>query len=196
MSCSSDTHRHFCGFPTVFSPIAPFHPAFYQRLLLALTFCSQSGLPDDDAFDLTIGQYALAGVATLLSMGILERVGRRTLWLAGLAGMLVPIVCIGVLSLLPNQTAAVVWPQGVLVLVRFFAYGVSCGPIPFVYCGEVGSVRLRQKVCMERGRGSESLFVAVPSMTDMSLLMLCRRSLSRETHSTLPTSSRLAFRLT
>lgn len=36
--------------------------------------------------------------------------------------------------------------QGVLVLVRFFAYGMSCGPIPFVYCSEVGSVRLRQKV--------------------------------------------------
>lgn len=32
------------------------------------------------------------------------------------------------------------------MLVRFFAYGISCGPIPFVYCSEVGSVRLRQKV--------------------------------------------------
>lgn len=105
-----------------------------------------SGLPTTDAFDLGIGQYAMAGVATILSMGLLERVGRRTLWLAGLAGMLVPIVCIGVLSLVPKQTPAVVWPQGVFVLVRFFAYGISCGPIPFVYCGEISSVRLRQKV--------------------------------------------------
>lgn len=105
-----------------------------------------SGLPDSDSFDLGIGQYAMAGVATMLSMGILERVGRRTLWLAGLAGMFVPILSIGILSLVPRQTAAVVWPQGVFVLVRFFAYGVSCGPIPFVYCGEICSVRLRQKV--------------------------------------------------
>lgn len=88
----------------------------------------------------------MAGVATMLGMGILEGMGRRTLWLAGLAGMFVPVVCIGILSLVPNQTPGVVWPQGVLVLVRFFAYGISCGPIPFVYCGEIGSVRLRQKV--------------------------------------------------
>lgn len=88
----------------------------------------------------------MAGVATMLSMGVLQKVGRRTLWLTGLAGMFVPVVCIGILSLVPHQTPAVVWPQGVLILVRFFAYGMSCGPIPFVYCGEVGSVRLRHKV--------------------------------------------------
>lgn len=105
-----------------------------------------SGLPTADAFDLGIGQYAMAGVATILSMGILERVGRRTLWLAGLAGMLLPVLCIGILSLVPNQTLAIIWCQGVLVLVRFFAYGISCGPIPFVYCGEISSVKLRQKV--------------------------------------------------
>lgn len=105
-----------------------------------------SGLPDTDSFDLTIGQYAMAGVATMLSMGLLEKMGRRTLWMIGLVGMFVPILCIGILSLVPHQTPAVIWPQGVFVLVRFFAYGISCGPIPFVYCGEVGSVRLRQKV--------------------------------------------------
>lgn len=89
----------------------------------------------------------MAGVATMLGMGILEGIGRRTLWLTGLVGMFIPVLCIGILSLVPNQTPGVVWPQGVLVLVRFFAYGISCGPIPFVYCGEIGSVRLRQKVC-------------------------------------------------
>lgn len=107
-----------------------------------------SGLPAVQSFNLTIGQYGMAGVATVLSMGVLEKVGRRTLWLAGLAAMFVPVVCIGILSLVPNQTAAVVWPQGVLVLVRFFAYGISCGPIPFVFCGEIGSVRLRQRVSL------------------------------------------------
>lgn len=93
----------------------------------------------------------MAGLATMLSMGVLEKVGRRALWLAGLAGMFVPIVCIGILSLIPTQTAGVVWPQGVFVLVRFFAYGISCGPIPFVFCGEIGSVRLRQRVGLFSG---------------------------------------------
>ncbi|PSR82484.1 and other transporter-domain-containing protein [Coniella lustricola] len=108
-------------------------------------FFEVAGLPTNDAFDLGIGQYAMAGVATILSMGLLERVGRRTLWLAGLGGMLVPVLCIGVLSPVPNQTAGIVWSQGILVLVRFFAYGISCGPIPFVYCAEISSVKLRQK---------------------------------------------------
>ncbi|KAF3759901.1 hypothetical protein M406DRAFT_51937 [Cryphonectria parasitica EP155] len=108
-------------------------------------FFEIAGLPTTDSFDLGIGQYGMAGLATMISMGLLERVGRRTLWLCGLAAMLVPIVSIGILSLLPYQTPAVVWPQGVFILVRFFAYGISCGPIPFVYCGEISSVKLRQK---------------------------------------------------
>ena len=31
-------------------------------------------------------------------------------------------------------------------MLRFFAYGIATGPIPFVYCSEIGSVKLRQKV--------------------------------------------------
>lgn len=152
-----------------------------------------SGLPDTDAFDLTIGQYAIAGVATALSMGALERVGRRTLWLWGLAGMLLPVACIGVLSLLPRQAAAVVWPQGVFVLVRFFAYGVSCGPIPFVYCGEIGSVRLRQKVkstLPSSGLSYVSMHPAdggtITKITDTQTSP-CRLWLSRAMPSTWPT---------
>ena len=92
-------------------------------------------------------------------MGLLERFGRRPMWMMGLWAMLAPVGTLGILSVLPTQTSGVIWAQGVLVLVRFFAYGISCGPIPFVYCecegaslgakelkgAEIGSVKLRSK---------------------------------------------------
>lgn len=51
----------------------------------------------------------MAAFATMLSMGILEKVGRRKLWLFGMLGMLLPVLSIGILSLVPKQTAGLVW---------------------------------------------------------------------------------------
>lgn len=170
----------------LFQSTPPYVPALWNSVKLR----QFRGLPTTDSFNLTIGQYAMAGVATILSMGVLERVGRRKLWLAGLAGMFVPVACIGVLSLVPRQTPGVVWPQGVLVLVRFFAYGISCGPIPFVFCGEVGSVRLRQKV-----GGTKPFNPTAPSARLNMLITWCLRHLPcHEMRSTLLTSSLLACR--
>ena len=45
-------------------------------------------------------------------------------------------------------------PQGVMILVRFFLFGVSLGPLSFLISTEVSAVRLRQKVGQGESVGS------------------------------------------
>ena len=77
-------------------------------------------------------------------MILLQRIGRRTLWFIGLWGELLCVLLIACISLGP-QTSGAIWAQGIILIFRQLAYGCAQGPIPFVYCGEIGSVKLRLK---------------------------------------------------
>jgi MFS transporter, SP family, general alpha glucoside:H+ symporter len=60
---------------------------------------------------------------------------------------MLPIMwCIAFLSLAPSTHGiSVPWAQSVLLMVWFFVYGLSIGPIPFAIASEVGSSTLRLK---------------------------------------------------
>jgi hypothetical protein len=45
-----------------------------------------------------------------------------------------------------TQSSGIKWAQAVLLLVWFFMYGWSFGPLPYVICSEIGSAQLRSKV--------------------------------------------------
>jgi SP family general alpha glucoside:H+ symporter-like MFS transporter len=109
-------------------------------------FFTLAGLASSDAFKLTLGVYTLAFIGTSISMPLQTWFGRRTIWLSGMVAMFVPMLLIGILGCIPNQTSGIKWAQAVLLLVWFFMYGWSAGPLPYVVCSEIGSAKLRSKV--------------------------------------------------
>ena len=130
---------------------------FFTQAFVASTFASStsltgSGMAASDAFKLTLGTYCLAFIGTAISMPLQQRFRRRQVWLAGLCCMLPIMLVIGIVACIPTQTTTILWTQGALILVWFFCYGWSIGPLPYVICAEIGSAHLRQKtIALARG---------------------------------------------
>ena len=122
------------------------------------------GIPTTDAFALNVGQYGLTILSSIVTIIALSRYGRRALFFFGVWFMFICLLITSILAEVPNQTPSIIWlvhpihshdppltihdrPQAIMVLVRFFAFGFSLGTLPFLVSTEIGSVRLRQKVC-------------------------------------------------
>jgi SP family general alpha glucoside:H+ symporter-like MFS transporter len=123
-------------------------------------FFELAGLASTDAFKLNLGVYALAFLGTTLSLPLQSWFGRRTIWLAGLVAMFVPMILIGILACV-TQSSGNKWAQAVLLLVWFFMYGWSFGPLPYVICSEIGSAQLRSKVSRASPRLPQSCYRGV-----------------------------------
>lgn len=91
-------------------------------------FYQQAGLADANAFDMTMGQYALGAIGTILSWFLMSRVGRRTLYLYGLLALLSLLLIIGS-----------------MLLVYTFTYDSTIGPVCYSLVAELSSTRLRSK---------------------------------------------------
>lgn len=104
----------------------------------------QAGMATADAFKLTLGTYGVAGFGTLLAMPLQQRFKRYTIWMSGLFWMLPTMLCVGILACV-KQTPAIQWAQGSVLILWFFGYGWSVGPVAFVIAAETPSAQIRQK---------------------------------------------------
>ncbi|KAJ3457880.1 hypothetical protein MRS44_015021 [Fusarium solani] len=107
-------------------------------------FFTLAGLPAGNAFKMSVGNYSIAFVGTVLSWLMISRYGRRTIYIAGLTAMLPIMFTIGFLDLAPDASR-VRWAQASMLLIWFFVYSLSIGPVPFAIGTEVGASRLRTK---------------------------------------------------
>ncbi|KAM5388014.1 hypothetical protein ACJA88_001274 [Fusarium oxysporum] len=89
-------------------------------------FYQQAGLPTKQALNLSIGQFAIGFVGTVLSWWLMGMFGQRTLYLLG-------------------TYRSDHWAAGSLLLVLTFFYDISIGPITFCIVAEIPSTRLRAK---------------------------------------------------
>lgn len=108
-------------------------------------FLEQAGLPVTQAFNLSIAQYALGICGTIVSWILMGRVGRRRLYLVGLAGMIAFLVVIGGLGFISVSTSGAQWAIGALLLVYTALYDATIGPVCYTIVGEISSTRLRAK---------------------------------------------------
>lgn len=120
-------------------------------------FYEQAGLHTADAFDMSMGQYALGAVGTILSWFSMRWVGRRTLWNGGLAIMVVLLLVIGSVGTLPLSDTSASWAIGTMLLIYTFIYDSTIGPVQYVLVAEIPSSRLRSKT-MVLGRNGNDLF--------------------------------------
>ncbi|TDZ31392.1 Alpha-glucosides permease MPH3 [Colletotrichum spinosum] len=107
-------------------------------------FLQQAGLDSTGSFDFALGTSAMAILGTALSWLLLPHVGRRTLYVGGLALMLTVLVAVGGLGV-PDPTPSLGLASGVLLMVFVFIYDVSVGPVTYCLVAEIPSTRLRIK---------------------------------------------------
>ncbi|RYP48651.1 hypothetical protein DL768_005495 [Monosporascus sp. mg162] len=113
-------------------------------------FYKAAGLPDEQAFSMSLALYAIGIVGTLLSWVFMSYLGRRTLYVGGLWALFAVLMIVGFISLAPatgpdgiNEKAS--WATGSMLLVFAFIYDGTVGPVCFSLVSEMPSTRLRNK---------------------------------------------------
>jgi SP family general alpha glucoside:H+ symporter-like MFS transporter len=82
-------------------------------------FYIQAGLSTENSFNLSMAQYALGAVGTILSWFAMSRMGRRTLYMYGLLILDVLLLIIGFVGIAQSSSAAS-WAIGSMLLVYTF----------------------------------------------------------------------------
>ncbi|KAI1079788.1 putative MFS alpha-glucoside transporter [Whalleya microplaca] len=108
-------------------------------------FLQQAGLSDSTAYSFAMGQYAIncAGVFgswTLIALGI----GRRTLYLYGLAALFTMLMILGFLGLASDRDAASL-ATGSIMLVWALCYQLTVGTVCYSLVAEISTRRLQIK---------------------------------------------------
>lgn len=107
-------------------------------------FYVQAGFKPERSFDLSLGMYGLAIVGCVLSWFSMRVVGRRKLYLAGLALSFITLIaagCIGTRGNAPSTS----WVLGSMLIFLTFVYDSTVGPVCYVLVAEIPSTRLRVK---------------------------------------------------
>lgn len=107
-------------------------------------FLQQAGFAPERSFDFGLGMGGLALAGTIIAWFILPRVGRRTLYLAGLSVMLFVLLAVGFMGI-PAPVEAIGWASGALMMVFVVTYDLTVGPVCYCLVAEIPSTRLRIK---------------------------------------------------
>jgi MFS transporter, SP family, general alpha glucoside:H+ symporter len=129
ISCVAWAAQLWCGF--VISSYATY---FYEL----------AGLAASNAYKMSVGQGGLHILFNLISIPLVARVGRRSLYLWGLSWMALMLFLIGFVALAP-QNVAVGYASSVLFLLWNCGYELTVGPAAYILVSEVSSTRLRSK---------------------------------------------------
>jgi SP family general alpha glucoside:H+ symporter-like MFS transporter len=108
----------------------------------AVVFFEQAGFPTTEAFNLNVGMTSLGFVGTFLSFFLIPRFGRRTLYFGGLCTLTGLMLLIGFLGIAPNHPH-IVNAEAALLVVWFFGYFLTVGPVAYVIFSETSATRLR-----------------------------------------------------
>jgi len=105
-------------------------------------FFTTAGMSTDKAYDLNLGGTAIAFVGTCLSWWVLSYVGRRNIYLGGMALLCVVQFIIAILDA-ATQSSSGLWAQAAFCIIWSFSYSLTVGPIAYCIVSETSSVRLR-----------------------------------------------------
>lgn len=108
-------------------------------------FYKQAGLATENSFSMSLGQYAIGAVGTMLSWFFMIWFGRRTLYLGGQLAMCSLLLVIGCVSFAGKDNVAAQWTIGSMLLIYTFIYDSTVGPVCYSLVSELSSTRLRTK---------------------------------------------------
>lgn len=107
-------------------------------------FYQQAGLPSTQAFNMSLIQYALGMVGVLIAWFMLPYLGRRTLYIWGLIGLLGCLLIIGALGTAPTEST-IAWAIGSMLILYTLIYDITVGPICYALVSEMPATELRSK---------------------------------------------------
>lgn len=107
-------------------------------------FFEQAGFDTKKSYELNIGMFALAMLGNIICWILMQKCGRRTLYIAGLVICCCVMVVIGVVSCL-TTSPSISWALGALVIVLTFIFNCTIGPVCYSLVSEIPSTRLRVK---------------------------------------------------
>lgn len=104
-------------------------------------FFQLAGLDVSNSFSLGVGVTACGVLGNLLSWFVINSVGRRRMFVWGMAALTGMLLLIGILDVVPTDAAK--WVQAAITVVWAFVYFFSIGAVAFALLGEVSSASLR-----------------------------------------------------
>ena len=107
-------------------------------------FLQQAGFSASKAFAFNLGKQGVALLGTVMAWFIMQYVGRRTLYLCGLASNFLVLVIVGFLGI-PEPSTAIAYVTGVFLYFFTLAYDLTVGPVCYCVVSEIPSTRLRIK---------------------------------------------------
>ncbi|KAF1359526.1 sugar transporter [Lizonia empirigonia] len=105
----------------------------------------ESGLDEEGALNLNIGQYCLGVIGTIGSWFLMRRIGRRTLYVYGLIILCAFLLVIGGLGVISRDNTGAAWALGSVLLVYSLFYNFTVGPVCYAIVAEISSTRLKIK---------------------------------------------------
>lgn len=107
-------------------------------------FFTTAGLQSTRAFNLSLGQYGIGIIGTIISWMLMTYAGRRSLYLYGLITLNALLMVAGFISIAPASTS-MSWATGSMLLAFALVYNASVGPVCYSLVNELPSTRLRVK---------------------------------------------------
>ncbi|KAJ7144017.1 MFS transporter [Mycena epipterygia] len=107
-------------------------------------FLEQAGLAPAKSYDFALGQYGINMAGVFGAWALMARgVGRRTLYLYGLSGLCIILMCLGFLGLAPaSHRDQAALATGCLMLVWALIYQCTVGTVAYSLVGELSTRRL------------------------------------------------------
>lgn len=134
ISCLTWAVQNLCG-----SGLMAYSTYFYQA----------AGLADTHSFTMSLVQYCIGFLGTLLSWVMMSHFGRRRLYVVGLSCLFAFLMIVGFISLAPKdangKNIAASWAIGSILLIYTAFYNTTVGPVCYSLVSEMPSTRLRSK---------------------------------------------------
>ncbi|KAJ5819735.1 hypothetical protein N7474_005326 [Penicillium riverlandense] len=108
-------------------------------------FLQQISFSNTQAFDFGLGVNAIGWCGTVCSWFVMQRVGRRKLFVTGLGIMFMVLMLVGFLGIPSHTSPGLSYSSAALLLVFVFTYDLTVGPVTYCLISEIPSTRLRIK---------------------------------------------------
>lgn len=111
----------------------------------ATYFFELAGVTTTQAFDLSLGLFALGVVGNVISWPLLSIWGRRLGYISTCCATTILMFLIGFLDLAPSTNNAALYAKSVMLLIFYFIYNFGLGPIAYALMPEVAGTAIRGK---------------------------------------------------
>jgi sugar porter (SP) family MFS transporter len=120
----------------------------------------------------TVGIGVVNVLLTVVSILLIDRVGRRPLLLVGIIGMIMSLGIMGLAFIMPNLTSSLGWVAVICLMLYVGSFAISLGPIFWLMIAEIYPLRIRGRAMsvVTMINWATNLIVAITFLTIIELL--------------------------